>query len=131
MSLKQVTMFEDEKEESQKYSKFVGSPVYEPRGKAPDVFELCDKSKYQRLLSKIEDSKLGEKEKEFLKICASRHLVFNYEIIADYYASASKEMQELMEDSALVIIDFDDAIEKGYVELSKEVKKQYMEIRNG
>ena len=30
-------------------------------------------------------------------------------------------MQELMEDSALVIIDFDDAIAKGYVQLSKQV----------
>lgn len=47
--------------------------------------------------------------------------MFNYSKIADYYASASPEMQELMEDSALVIIDFDDAIAKGYVKLNKRM----------
>lgn len=32
-----------------------------------------------------------------------------------------KEVQELMEDSALIIIDFKDAISKGYVKLSKDI----------
>ena len=36
-------------------------------------------------------------------------------------------MQELMENSALVIIDFDKAIELGYVKLSKEISEQYIE----
>ena len=31
-------------------------------------------------------------------------------------------MQELMEDSALVIIDFNDAIAKGYVKLNKRIE---------
>ena len=47
-------------------------------------------------------------------MAATRHLQFNYSLIAEYYAHQDKEMQELMEDSALVIIDFDDAIKKGY-----------------
>ena len=32
-----------------------------------------------------------------------------------------------MEDSALVIIDFNKAIENGYVKLSKEVQELYLE----
>lgn len=36
-------------------------------------------------------------------------------------------MQELMENSALVIIDFDKAIEKGFVKLSEEIANQYKE----
>ena len=63
--------------------------------------------------------------KEFLKLAAQRHLVFNYKAIADFYAASEKQVQELMENSALVIIDFDKAIELGYIELSKEIVKSY------
>jgi hypothetical protein len=58
---------------------------------------------------------------------ARRHNVFNYEKIADYYAHSSKEMQELMERSGLVIIDFEKAIQNGYVKLCDEIRKQYLE----
>lgn len=61
----------------------------------------------------------------FLKLAASRHIVFNYENIADYYAIATKEMQELMEKSALVIIDFDKALEEGFVVLNDKMRKLY------
>ena len=56
-------------------------------------------------------------------MAASRHIVFNYSKIADYYAHASSEMQRLMEQSALVIIDIDDAIANGYVKLSKDIQE--------
>ena len=48
-----------------------------------------------------------------------------YEKIADYYAHSEKNVQELMEDSALVIIDFDSAITKGFVKLSQAIDEQY------
>lgn len=63
----------------------------------------------------------------FLIDAARRHNVFNYERIADYYAHATPEMQQLMERSALVIIDFEKAIEYGYVKLCNEIKTQYLE----
>jgi hypothetical protein len=47
--------------------------------------------------------------------------------VADYYAHATPEMQRLMERSALVIIDFDAAIEGGFVRICKEIKTQFME----
>ena len=54
---------------------------------------------------------------------AQRHLIFKYKKIAEYYANASEEMQELMEKSALVIIDFDNAIANGYARMKSEIDK--------
>ena len=68
------------------------------------------------------NSNVTKLEKQFLIAAATRHYCFNYSKIADYYAYASPEMQELMEDSALVIIDFNDAIAKGYVKLNKRIE---------
>ena len=70
---------------------------------------------------KIKQSDVPDDIKRFLKLGAYRHLRFNYSKIAEYYAHADREIQELMEDSALVIIDFNDAIAKGYVRLAEEV----------
>jgi hypothetical protein len=78
-------------------------------------------------MKEIDASNLSYDEKNFLIDAARRHTVFNYEKIADYYAHASKEMQQLMERSALVIIDFEKAIEYGYVKLSDDIRKQYLE----
>lgn len=58
-------------------------------------------------------------------IAAERHTVFDYKKVADYYAHANAEMQNLMEMSALVIVDFDKAIENGFVKLSDELSKMF------
>ena len=79
------------------------------------------------MLREIDNSNLPIEEKAFLLDAARRHNVFNYEKIADYYAHSSKEMQHHMERSGLVIIDFEKAIEYGYVKLCTEIKKQYLE----
>ena len=125
--MKQTTLFDLSDKKESKYTKAVGSPLYIPKNKKPHILELCNKSKTHRVMKKIESSNLPYAEKMFLMDAARRHNVFNYEKIADYYSHASKEMQELMEDSALVIIDFNKAIELGYVKLSKEIRKQYLE----
>tara|TARA_R110000824_G_scaffold193230_1_gene375617 strand:- start:10778 stop:11164 length:387 start_codon:yes stop_codon:yes gene_type:complete len=125
--MKQKTLFDLREENNTKYTKSIGSPIYEPKNKKPNILELCNKSKTHRLIKKIDASKVTYEEKRFLLDAARRHNVFNYELIADYYAHASKEMQTLMEDSALIIIDFEKAIELGYVKMSKEINKQYLE----
>ena len=106
-----------------KYTGKIQIPQYEPQKICPQLYELCDRSKYVELLRNINVSSVSEPEKEFLRSAASRHLVFNYAKIADYYAHATPEMQRLMEQSALVIIDFDDAIANGYVRLSENIKR--------
>ena len=88
---------------------------------------LYDKLKTDRLINEINNSKVSDEDKKFLIEAAKRHTVFNYERIADYYANSSKEVQNLMEKSALVIIDFEKAIQLGYVRLCDEIKTQYLE----
>ena len=78
------------------------------------------------LIRQIENSTVTPEEKRFLIEAAKRHTVFNYEKIADYYAHSSKEMQGLMEHSALVIIDYEKALQYGYIKLSEEINQQYL-----
>ena len=111
---------------STKYSRNVFIPQYTPNDKKPDISGLIGHKKYVELMNAINASTVSEEEKAFLRLAATRHLVFNYDLIADYYANADKEMQQLMEDSALVIVDIDDAIASGYAKLSKRLE----EIRN-
>ena len=126
--MKQFNMFSDEKNnEGKKYTSKIEAPIYEPKNKKPHILELVDKEKTKRLLREIDNSSLSIEEKNFLIDAARRHNVFNYEKIADYYSHSSKEMQELMEKSALVIIDFEKAIQLGYVQLSKDIQTQYLE----
>ena len=58
-------------------------------------------------------------------------MYFSYSKIAEYYAHSKEEMQSLMEKSALVIIDFDKAVENGYTRLSQTVISQYEEEYEG
>jgi hypothetical protein len=125
---KQTLLFSETVEDTEeKYTSKIEAPVYEPKHEKPHLLILCDPTKAKSLISKINESTLPEDEKEFLRMAATRHIVFNYERIADYYAHSDKEMQHFMEDSALVIIDFEKAIEDGYIKLCQDIKEQYME----
>lgn len=105
-----------------RYTKKIEVPQYAPSEEKPHIDALIDYKKYSKLLADINKSNVSEEEKKFLRFAASRHIVFRYSLIADYYAHSSKEMQELMEQSALVILDIDDAIANGYVKLSKDIR---------
>jgi sporulation protein YlmC with PRC-barrel domain len=109
------------------YSRKIISPIYEPKAEKPELSELFDTSKTDALIEKINASKIPEEEKVFLRAAAARHTVLRFDRIAEYYAHSKKKAQELMEDSALVIIDFNRAIELGYAKLSEEVAAQYGE----
>lgn len=113
----------DEDGEDDTYSDNTNVPQYDIQGETPDLSELVDTGKTNELLEEIENSDLSYDEKEFLRKAAQRHLVFNYKKVAEYYANASEEMQALMEKSALVIIDYNDAIANGYTVLSQKVQK--------
>jgi hypothetical protein len=126
--MKQFNIFSKEVEEvPKKYSSKVESPIYEPKNTKPHLLELLNKSKTHRLMKEIEKSSLNYDEKNFLIDAARRHNVFNYEKVADYYSHSSNEMQDLMEKSGLVIIDFEKAIQYGYVKLCDDIRKQYLE----
>ena len=105
------------------YTTKVQVPQYLPKVECPSLDSIFDERKYQELLKHIEDSNVSDEQKKFLKLAATRHIVFRYDKVADYYAHQPKEMQELMEESALVIIDLEDAIANGYVKLSNTIEK--------
>ena len=107
---------------SDKYNKKILAPQYVPKNTKPSIAELYNSAKYSELMASINQSNVSQEEKEFLMKAATRHIVFNYDKIADYYAHATPEMQKLMEQSALVIIDFNDAIANGYIKLSSTIK---------
>jgi hypothetical protein len=117
----------DEENKDENYTRKVDSPVYEPKNEKPSIKDLVDIDKVKQLQKQIDESDLPEDEKEFLKIAATRHYVFDFRSIADYYANSDKKSQELMENSALVIIDFDKAIENGYIEISKTLTDVFKE----
>jgi len=116
---------DNQEEKENIYTKKVNAPLYEPKNEKPQIKDLYDQERYKRLLSEIKVSDLDEETKSFLKIAAARHIVFNYEKIADFYAHSEPKVQALMEDSALVIIDFGKAIELGFVRLTDEISQIY------
>lgn len=109
--------------DDKKYSRAIKIPQYNPSEEVPKLESMLDLEKYSKLIYAINKSDVSEEEKKFLRFAASRHIVFNYALIADYYAHASAEMQYLMEQSALVILDINDAIANGYVKLSEKMKQ--------
>ena len=108
-------------EGEEKYSTKAEIPQYEPCEIMPDITDVVDVSKVNVLLEEIDGAEISEPEKEFLRIAAYRHAVINFDQVADYYAGASEEMQRLMEHSALVLIDLDNAIANGFASLSSRM----------
>lgn len=103
------------------YTLKVESPLYEPTGEQPALTALVDTNRHDVMVRAIAEAPVPEEVREFLRLAATRHLVFNYRNIAEYYVHAQPEVQALMEDSALVIIDFERAVELGYVTLRDDL----------
>lgn len=103
------------------YTQKTDIPQYEIQGEDVTVDDLYKDEKTKNLLAEIEGSTLSESDKQFLRIAAYRHVVFNYQNIAEYYAKADRQLQWLMEKSALVIVDIDDAIKNGYTLLKDTI----------
>ena len=113
---------EEEMSHADIYTKKMNIPQYEPTGDEVDLSELVDTGKTETLIGEINDADIPEDIKGFLREAAHRHSVFDYRNIAEYYAQADPAVQKLMERSALVIIDIDDAIANGYVRLTKRAQ---------
>ena len=109
------------------YSRNIKSPLYTPHGPKPQVSELCDDTKMLALMRTVSQAELPEDERSFLLLAAARHCVFRYDRIAEYYAHSEAAVQRLMEESALVIIDFQRAIELGFVRLVERIAGLYAE----
>lgn len=111
----------DEGKGDDPYTTKIDTPVYEPSENNPDVTELYDESKSQQLAENIRTASLPPEVEKFLLAAAERHTVFNFSKIADYYSHAPENIQALFEASALVIIDYRQAIEHGFVHMTKRL----------
>jgi hypothetical protein len=107
--------------DDERYTQKIGSPVYETTGEQPSLSDLYDTTKADELQKAISEASVPDDVRRFLEMAALRHTVFNYQAIAEYYAHAPADVQSLMEDSALVIIDFNRAIELGFVKMSERI----------
>jgi hypothetical protein len=105
------------------YSSKVDTPIYTPRGDRPALSERADSERVTKLQAEIDASAVPEELKQFLRQAAERHRVFDFEAIAEYYSHADAETRRLMEASALVIIDIDQAIERGYVQMTDTLRE--------
>lgn len=113
----------DDLTEDETYTRKIEPPTYEPTEEtAPGIDELCNKSKYDDLLRYIDNADIPQDIADFLRLAATRHIVYDYGRIAEFYAHQPKEIQELMESSALVIIDYDKAVANGFVKLTNELE---------
>lgn len=101
------------------YTDKVEIPHYQITDEQPSIDTLLDDQKAKELIQEIKQHNLPSEVRDFLVAAASRHLVFDYGNIAEFYAHADAEVQELFEKSALVIVDFDNAIADGYVRLNQ------------
>lgn len=104
-----------------KYNTDIVVPQYQIVGERPAERELCDESKANELRERINATDLAPEVKQFLLTAATRHIVFDYRNIAEYYAHAPAQVQRLMEESALIIVDFNDAIRNGYIKLTQTI----------
>jgi len=116
---------EKELNENSNYSRKVEAPIYQPTGSKPEINELFDRKKTDDLLHQIESCELDQSLKEFLINAAYRHTIFSFKKIAEFYCHSNEEIQELMRNSALVIIDYEKAIEDGYVKITDEFAEQF------
>lgn len=116
-----------EKAKKEGYSTKVESPIYEPIAENTLIEEMIDTTVYDKLVLNIKKRNISEPTKTFLLLAATRHIVFNYSKIANFYANQDKEIQELMEESSLVIIDFNKAIELGFINFVEKINKEYEE----
>lgn len=111
--------------EDETYTKELGDIHYKPSDTKPGVENLYDRTKADALIKELEqlhdDAQLPDDVFNFLILAAGRHIVFDYAKIADFYAHSPQDIQKLFEKSALVLIDYNNAINNGYVELSKKI----------
>jgi len=114
---------------SENYSRKIKAPIYEIKGDKPAPADLYDEEKAQRLRKSIAAASVPDDIRRFLEIAADRHTVLNFARIAEFYAHSSADVQELMEQSALIIIDYDRAVEDGFVKLAKGMMEQVGEIK--
>ena len=116
------------------YTKKIKIPKFEPNDDNVALEDCINVDRYIVLLKDIDrlckNNKITEEEAKFLKLCATRWIKFDYENVAQYYATkASKEFQKCLEKSAMVLIDIDKAFENTIIasrDYIENISKSYI-----
>lgn len=109
------------------YTRKIESPIYTPKGEQPSANELYDDSKTLILIDEIKKANLPSEVETMLTHAAHRHTVFHFGKAAEYYSHADAITQDMMERSAMVIVDYGKAIEQGFVRLTEKFADLYNE----
>ena len=120
-------LLDGENPEENAYTRRIETPCYEITGIKPEAKELCDSTKAERLIDEVKKAKLPKEVEKFLIHAAHRHTVFDFGKVAEFYAHSDEQTQKLMEKSALVIVDFKQAVEQGFVQLSEDIRISYLQ----
>lgn len=91
----------------------VSIPYYTPAEKAPEASELADLSEVDELNDMITKLKPEKGLEPILRARAAFFAEFDFQKIADYYAKADKDTQELMKRLGLVIVMPKEAYDRG------------------
>lgn len=116
----------EEDREVPTYTAKIERPIYEPKGEKPPTSSLVDVAVCERLTAAIDAANLPSDVAAFLRAAATRHMRFDFQNIAEWYCHAPPEVQRLVEQSALVIVDFDQAVELGYVKLTEAFQQTFL-----
>lgn len=102
------------------YTDKIESPVYEPTGPEPPLADCYDAERFEELRERVAEADIPEDVRQFFHLAAHRHIVFDYENIAEWYAHQDPEVQAVAEALTLVIIDYDQAIEQGFIDFAED-----------
>lgn len=91
----------------------VSIPYYTPAEKAPEASELADLGEVDELNDMITKLKPEKGLEPILRARAAFFAEFDFQKIADYYAKADKDTQELMKRLGLVIVIPKEAYDRG------------------
>ncbi|MGB9615591.1 MAG: hypothetical protein ACPL3B_08820, partial [Fervidobacterium sp.] len=114
------------KDEDLLYERKIATPVYEVKGFPVEIEDLYDAKKYEELVEEIEKANFVPEAKKFLLLAATRFIEFDYRKIAEFYAKTDKKTKEMFEKLALVVVDFEKAIENGWIEMSEKLREAYL-----
>jgi hypothetical protein len=123
LDLDRLLARDDPNQNDNQYTQKIGSIFYEPKNKKPELKSLYDDQKYVDLKTAIDQSTVDDETKKFLTLCATRHIRFRFDRIADFYAHSDEITKKLLRDQLAVIIDYDQAIEQGYIDLNEKINK--------
>ncbi len=125
-----VPVEDPEKEIITKYTRKISVPIYEIKGETPKIEEMISTEKADKLVEEIKKADIDDETKRFLVDCTTRLYEFRYDKIAEFYAHQDEKVKDLMEKLALVIIDFNKAVENGYIKLNEFIENVFLSERD-